>query len=45
MLLGHIWKQSAAKKGKGGTFPREITHQMPQQFLATQISGTVRGKG
>lgn len=31
------------KKGKGGTFPREIAHQMPQQFLATPIS--VRGKG
>jgi len=31
------------KKDKGGTFPREITHQLPQQFLASQISE--RGKG
>lgn len=43
----HIRKQCAAviKKGQREARSRgEIIHQMPRQFLATQISGTVRGK-
>jgi len=39
----HLETICSKNNGKGGMFPKEVTQQMPQQFLAVQIS--VKGKG